>query len=71
MLRGVFKAPASSANIGPGYDIFSLALARPYLRLELSVGDGSGIHVENTGKYGLSSPRTPANTPGLWRPQTF
>jgi len=52
MLRGFFKAPASSANIGPGYDIFSLALANPSLKLEVSVGEGSGIQVRNTGKYG-------------------
>ena len=64
MLRGVFKAPASSANIGPGYDIFSLALARPYLRLELSVGDGSGIHVENTGKYGAQLHQDPCKHAG-------
>ncbi|MEM4281068.1 MAG: hypothetical protein QW470_05120 [Candidatus Caldarchaeum sp.] len=56
MLRGVFKAPSSSANVGPGYDVFSMALEKPFLTVEISVDEGDEIVVVNKGRYaGLMS----------------
>jgi homoserine kinase len=39
--RVVVEAPATSANLGPGFDVFALALKKPVDRVELSVA-GSG-----------------------------
>ncbi len=40
------RAPASSANLGPGYDVFAIALKEPEDRLELRTGDSSSLKVE-------------------------
>lgn len=40
------RAPASSANLGPGYDIFAIALEEPADRLELRASDRSGLRVD-------------------------
>ncbi len=37
------RAPASSANLGPGYDVFAIALEEPADRLELRASDYSGL----------------------------
>ena len=42
------RVPATSANLGPGFDTLGLALAL-YDELRVTVVDGSGIHVEVTG----------------------
>jgi len=39
--RIVVEAPASSANLGPGFDVFAIALARPLDRLSLTAQDSS------------------------------
>ncbi|MCF8378246.1 MAG: homoserine kinase [Bacteroidales bacterium] len=40
------KGPATSANVGPGYDIFALALEYPYDEIQLSLTDSKGIKIE-------------------------
>src|SRR5690242_20079885 len=42
------RVPATSANLGPGFDAFGLALGR-YDELEVTA-TGSGLHVEVTGE---------------------
>ncbi len=39
-------APATSANVGPGYDIFALALKEPYDEIELELNDSGKIIIE-------------------------
>ncbi|MEM0336389.1 MAG: hypothetical protein QXN23_02530 [Candidatus Caldarchaeum sp.] len=46
MVAGVFEAPASSANLGPGYDVFSLALEKPRLRLSIVAENSDDVEVE-------------------------
>lgn len=46
--------PSSSANLGPGFDVLSIALREPSLRVSLSLSDGDGIRVLLKGKYGGS-----------------
>ncbi|OFX19906.1 MAG: homoserine kinase [Bacteroidetes bacterium GWA2_31_9] len=43
------KAPATSANVGPGYDIFALALEEPYDEFELSLNNSDKISLEIIG----------------------
>ncbi len=63
MASGVFKAPASIANIGPGYDVFSMALDRPYITVDLTVDDGDEIIITNKGRYAaLMSSKPEENT---------
>ncbi|MEM0348810.1 MAG: hypothetical protein QXD24_01315 [Candidatus Caldarchaeum sp.] len=61
MVAGVFEAPASSANLGPGYDVFSLALGKPRLRLGIVAEDSDEFEVmiKATGKYGSEIPTNP------------
>jgi homoserine kinase len=39
------EACASSANVGPGFDVFALALARPVDRVRISVSQSRAFHV--------------------------
>jgi homoserine kinase len=39
-------APATSANVGPGYDIFALALREPFDEIELALNDSGKISIE-------------------------
>lgn len=59
LTRGVFLSPASSANLGPGYDVFALALAKPNLRLSIEISDGTGTSIEVEGRYRDEIPRDP------------
>jgi homoserine kinase len=40
------QAPATSANVGPGYDIFALALKEPFDQVELTLNDSGTISIE-------------------------
>jgi homoserine kinase len=40
------QAPATSANVGPGYDIFALALKEPFDEIELTLNDSGNITIE-------------------------
>jgi len=44
--------PSSSANLGPGFDVLSIALREPSLRVSLSFSDSEGIRIALKGKYG-------------------
>ncbi|MBN3036064.1 MAG: homoserine kinase [Bacteroidales bacterium] len=65
MKRIKVRAPATSANVGPGYDIFALALEDPFDEIELLVSDEGGIDIDiENDTQGI--PRTVAdNTAGL------
>lgn len=57
MPRGVVqvRVPSSSANVGPGFDVFSIALEQPVLDVEARVSDGpAGIELSFAGKYASS-----------------
>ncbi|MCB2222086.1 MAG: homoserine kinase [Bacteroidetes bacterium] len=59
------KGPATSANVGPGYDIFALALANPYDEIEISLIEKSGVEIEVVNDV-QNIPTTPKdNTAGL------
>jgi len=47
-LAATVRVPATSANLGPGFDTLGLALAL-YDELRVTVVEGTGIHVEVTG----------------------
>ncbi|MFU8843617.1 MAG: homoserine kinase [Bacteroidales bacterium] len=40
------SAPATSANVGPGYDIFALALKDPFDEFEITITESSGVTIE-------------------------
>ena len=59
-------APASSANLGPGYDVLSVALDGIYNVLHVDVEEGSGISIEVRGRYAEGVPEDPRrNSAGL------
>lgn len=43
------KAPATSANVGPGYDIFAVALEEPHDEVLLKLNDTGEISIDITG----------------------
>lgn len=47
-LAATVRVPATSANLGPGFDTLGLALAL-YDELRVTVVEGAGVHVEVTG----------------------
>lgn len=59
------RAPATSANVGPGYDIFALALDEPYDILTLTLNDSREISIEITGKMQNIPVSVDDNTGGL------
>ena len=65
MNRIRIKAPATSANVGPGYDIFALALEEPYDVIELSLNDSGQItiQIDNNAQNIPTNPND--NTAGL------
>jgi homoserine kinase len=40
------KSPATTANVGPGYDIFSMALAEPFDEFEIALNNSKEITIE-------------------------
>jgi len=46
MRKVLIKAPATSANVGPGYDIFAVALKEPYDEIELSLNNSGKVTLE-------------------------
>jgi homoserine kinase len=61
------SSPASSANVGPGFDSFGLALNQPRDHIEVQVKPGSGkVEVEVSGRSEYNVPTNPeANSGGL------
>ncbi|MEM3267452.1 MAG: hypothetical protein QXR69_02055, partial [Conexivisphaerales archaeon] len=44
------QAPASSANLGPGFDVFGIALREPVDMIEVTEEEGDGIFIVNKSK---------------------
>jgi homoserine kinase len=64
-LRLIVSAPASSANIGPGFDSFGLALDSPRDLVEVEVNEGTGeITVELSSDSRYSVPVAPESNSG-------
>jgi homoserine kinase len=60
------KCPATSANLGPGFDIFGLALQEPFDTLKVESRPVPGVTVETGGKYGAGiTTRTEENVAGF------
>lgn len=60
MRAGACRVPSSSANLGPGYDVLSLALSAPAMEVAVELVDpAEGITVEPSGKYGWRVNRDP------------
>jgi homoserine kinase len=63
--RLLVKASASSANLGPGFDTFGLALSEPYDLVEISA-EGKGVSIELNGAGADTIPLDPLkNSAGL------
>ncbi|MCK4941731.1 homoserine kinase [candidate division WOR-3 bacterium] len=43
------RAPSTIANLGPGFDIFSLALERPYIELHMQLNETKSITIKTDG----------------------
>jgi len=60
------KAPSSTANLGPGFDVFGLALDAFYDVITLETTDKESIEIEMKGEYGKIIPlQTESNVAGL------
>lgn len=61
----IIRAPATIANLGPGFDIFALALADPYDVIKITLNDSASLNIEIKGRTN-DIPCTPEeNTAGL------
>jgi len=59
------KAPATTANLGPGFDIFAMALEQPSDKVTI-VPITKGIRIEVSGKFANTIPTDPEkNTAGV------
>ncbi len=59
-------APSTSANVGPGYDIFSMALAEPFDSFELTLNDSNKIIITaDAGQYNNIPLKVEDNSGGL------
>ncbi|MCX6651424.1 MAG: homoserine kinase [Methanomassiliicoccales archaeon] len=59
--RVTVRAPASIANVGPGFDVFGIALKEPFDRIEVRRTSEPGVHVESIvgiGAYAVSVDNT-------------
>ncbi|MEK6954320.1 MAG: threonine synthase [Candidatus Micrarchaeota archaeon] len=54
---------ATSANLGPGFDVAGMALLEPYDVMEFEVAQGGGTTIANEGKYSVPE-NPPENTLG-------
>jgi len=50
-------APGTAANVGPGFDVFAIALKQPYDILEVEVKENGGIELEVSGYSVPTEPR--------------
>lgn len=58
------RSPATTANVGPGYDIFAMALKDPYDEITLTLTNTSNIEISIIGDTHISTAITD-NTAGL------
>lgn len=64
--RVVASAPSSTANLGPGFDVFGLALDAFHDKVELEIAQTRSLQIEIYGEYGSTIPLQPeANSAGL------
>lgn len=62
----ITRAPSSTANLGPGFDVFGLALDAFHDTVTLELTEIDSIQVEVKGEYGKAIPLDPeANAAGL------
>lgn len=61
----LLQAPATIANFGPGFDIFALALDRPFNRFRIRLNDSGRIAVRITGEEEGIPTAPENNTAGL------
>jgi len=60
------RGPATSANVGPGYDIFAMTLKEPYDEVLLELVDDKNITIEVAGNHQTIVPlKVEDNTAGL------
>ncbi len=59
------KAPATSANVGPGYDIFAMTLDEPHDEIHVSINDSGKISIEIEGDTQNIPTNIEDNTAGL------
>ena len=45
----IIRSPATSANVGPGYDIFALALKEPFDEIKLTLNDNDEMEILASG----------------------
>jgi len=53
--RAIVRAPSTIANVGPGFDVFGIALAEPSDRIEVRRTSEPGVHVESIVGTGASA----------------
>ncbi|MEM2815660.1 MAG: homoserine kinase [Candidatus Bathyarchaeia archaeon] len=62
----VVKAPATTANLGPGFDVFGMALEEPYDKVTLVPASNGTIRIEVNGAFSDLIPLDPGmNTAGV------
>jgi homoserine kinase len=60
------KAPATSANLGPGFDVFGLAIEKPSDKVTLTRTASSGVRIQISGlSADTISPIPERNTAGV------
>ncbi|MBU0489831.1 MAG: homoserine kinase [Bacteroidetes bacterium] len=59
------KSPATSANVGPGYDIFALTLKAPWDEIVVSIAEKPGITISVSGNNSPIPCNPSDNTAGL------
>jgi homoserine kinase len=59
------RAPATTANVGPGYDIFAMALAEPFDELKISLNEKGLINITIEGDQQNIPVNVQDNTAGL------
>ena len=59
------KAPATTANVGPGYDIFAMALDEPHDLIKVNLNDTADINIRITGEKWNIPECADDNTAGL------
>jgi homoserine kinase len=65
MNKITLRSPATSANVGPGYDIFALALCDPYDDITLSLNDSNEVEITVSGDGANIPTEIEDNTAGL------
>jgi len=59
------RCPATTANVGPGYDIFAMSLAHPYDEMIITLSNTLEIEIEITGEPNNIPTYAADNTAGL------